>query len=559
MINNFILILIVQSIAALFFTFFGKILIEKTLNNSYNFSQKLKLSMSYFTGVTIFFSLYRFFGVFFNSFYSFIFTSILIIIVVLFDLKQSYFYSILNVKWKNYLLLFSSILILQFLFWAGSNESLNNSFSSIGSLHSIRYINIAKYIVSKNQIPLLNQNYGQSLLVTIPLFFNIGGSPFSLLYWLSISTFFLFILTNGFLTWLGLSSKSAKYGTVIVMIGNTALSFSHILVIDSGSPLLFNGYSDSIISVGTFVVFIIWFIFKLNNHFKYLYIESYLFLFFLAASWNIFAPQNIILVFLIFIFFIFKVFIKKLFSIKNLFLSCIFFVTISFIFSYTGGMLSSMKTVNDAVKISGVMKFSRNESVRSGLMPYLPYNYFNGKNWQTNDFFLGNREKIIDLKNEVIITKNKQTISELFFNFLFILELNLWLSLKILFFPLVALIFSISIRNVSENTMIQFNYFHLKYLNILLFTSGFLITYLFILSGYKWELTRFLIPGLYTSMIIFSIIFYNLKNKLIKYNYLFNTILLFIIMPAIIQSFIFIFLNLISTNKFLEKVIYILT
>ena len=98
MINNFILILIVQSIAALFFTFFGKILIEKTLNNSYNFSQKLKLSMSYFTGVTIFFSLYRFFGVFFNSFYSFIFTSILIIIVVLFDLKQSYFYSILIVN-----------------------------------------------------------------------------------------------------------------------------------------------------------------------------------------------------------------------------------------------------------------------------------------------------------------------------------------------------------------------------------------------------------------------------------------------------------------------------
>jgi hypothetical protein len=563
MISNFILILTLQSIAALFFTFFGKILLEKAINNSEIFSQRLKFSMSYFLGITIFLFLYRFLNIFINSFYSFLFSFVLIIIITIIDFKKSYFYSIINIKWKKYLIIFVSLLLIQFLFWIGSNESLNNSFSSIGSLHSIRYINIAKYIVSENEIPLLNQNYGQSLLTTIPLYFNIGGAPFSLFYWLSISTFFLFILTFGLLTWLGLSSKSAKYGSLIVMIGNTALSFTHILVIDSGSPFLFNGYSDSIISIGTFVVYIIWFIFKSKSKFKNLYLESYLFLFFLAASWNIYAPQNIIFTIIVFIFFIIKVFIKKQFSIKNLFLSFIFFVMTSLIFSFTGGMLTPKEKVKPGVNISGVMKFSRNEKVRSGIMPYLPYNYFNGKNWEINDFFLGNREKILNLKNEVAKTKKVQSISELFFQFFYIFELNLWVVIKILFFPLIglggSLLYNNLIRKNSEKGMVHFIFSYFMQLNFLLFISGFLITYSLILSGYKWELSRFLIPGIYTSMIIFTIIFYSLRHRLMLYNYLFNIALLMIIGPPILQSLFFIFLNLRHKNNFFEKVIYILS
>jgi len=563
MVNNFILILILQSIAALFFTFFGKILIEKILKNSNSFSQKLKFSISYFLGITFFLFLYRFFSVFFNSFNSFVFAIILIFTVCIFDFKRPYFFSIINVKWKNYLLLFVSILIIQFLFWVGSNESLNNSFSSIGSLHSIRYINIAKYIVSENEVPLLNQNYGQSLLATIPLHFNIGGSPFSLFYWVSISSFFLFILTYGLLSWLGLSLKSSMYGTLIVMIGNTALSFTHILVIDSGSPFLFNGYSDSIISIGTFILYIIWFIFNLKNNFKMAHFESYLLLLILAASWNIYAPQNIIFAILTFVFFILKFLIKKQFSIKKLLLSFIFFVTISLFFSYTGGMLASRATLNEGVKISGVMKLSRNENVRSGLMPYLPFNYFNGKNWQMNDFFLGNRDTILNLKNEVTKTKKTQTVSQLFFNFLYILEFNFWVSLKILFFPLFGLVISFLFKNIvrydSGKRDLHLFYFYFKYFNILLFIIGFLISYFLILSGYKWELTRFLIPGVYTSMIIFTIIFFSLKNRYTHYNYIFNLVLFFIIGPPVIQSLVFIFLNLISINLFLEKVKYILS
>ncbi len=125
-------------------------------------------------------------------------------------------------------------------------DSNLNWMASLGSLHSEKYAWVSNYINSCQQVPVLGQNTGHSILTSIAnLLF--GSHPYLFLYlWLVFSVFFLSFFTYGFLALYIKEHLLILGGVLIFMLGNTALSFTHVLVIDSGSPFAFNVYTDTL-------------------------------------------------------------------------------------------------------------------------------------------------------------------------------------------------------------------------------------------------------------------------------------------------------------------------
>ena len=432
-------------------------------------------------------------------------------------------------------------------------------------MHSLRYINISKYIVLVNSIPIINQNYGQSLLVSVPLFLHLKASLLSLLIWLSISTTFLIIGTYGILRLTGIDVKSAFRGVLIVFLGNTALSLTHILVIDSGSPFLIVGYTDTIASVGTFIIFIIWLMNQIEKNTSFSFIKAALFLLILVISWNIIAPQNIVLTYIILFYFIIRQYLLNRTFHKNLTFIAILFFIYSIIGTYTGGMLSSKK-IDPNIKIEGLMSLSKQNNNKIGIMPQIPYNFFNGEKWERANASLGTSES---LKENFELYKKTRSIfylKKFIIKSWWVFELNFWILLKIMFFPLLGL-FSLIILHKSKlifldnsNTKIYISKFLM--INFITFISGLALVFFVTLSGYKWELSRFLIPGIYLSMLSLGIAFsiFNKFLKNYKYTILINYILLLIIIfPPIYQSLYNIVINISNFSLFIKAVKIIFT
>ena len=525
-----------------------------------SYNKHITISASYFIGVTLFLSIYRILAIVFSNAYIALMSSLFLALLISFLLfmDKSFLAKFINnylkiTNPKNSLLIISLMIGFSFyifLYWCEPNSNISNPFSTIGTLHSIRYSNISKFIFKNNIVPFLNQNYGQSLLSTIHLFLINKGSLLSLFSWLISSLLFLIFGIFGIFKYFKYSLINSILSTSIVMIGTSSISLVPTLIIDSGFPYIFNGYSDTIISIGTFFIFLYWFLHNVNNNFFKPSFWSLLFLFILFTGWNIFAPQNIIVsVFLLFI----LLFNYKLNSNKFKYLFTIFSSVLLFAYigSNMGGMLFRSKLNKHTSTIQGNMTIVAPEK-KISIQPTQPYFIYGDSQWEPLDRSLGEDKPLKKSLNTFISNPTFLKFVTLFYRILWLIETNLWIMLKVLGIPIFGLI---SLLYLSKNhTRYKYLIPYIKYSLIILFL-GILISYSFSVSSYKWELTRFLIPGVFLGMISISFFLFNFNfNRKLVY---FFSILL--ILPHFLLSIRIIYNNfsqLFNLHNYFKMMMY---
>lgn len=492
MIDNLIYFLLVNTFLLLT-TIVGNEL-RKYFNVDIKGHKYINLSVCFYLGLIFSILIFRIISEFanINLTKNLILTLILLLFLkIIYKFTFGYKYSIKFISIHTIAFIFLGLLI--FLYWY-PNNNVDDSLSHIGSLHSVKYAWISNIISMCNNIPILGQNTGQALYVSL-LNLLFGNKPFlylsTLLVW---AQFFLILLVFGILNLFIDFKRSISYTTAI-FLGTSSLSITHILVIDSGSPLLMNGYTDTLI--GIFSIIALFYLYSFINACSY----KIMFLYVIILLVNFLsAPQNIIYILIInFIIFIMnynkKLRTKLLLHNLNTFLICLIGI-------YLGGMLtpSFLQTTLEG-NIHQTL-FSKNSVIGDGfkIIPGIPFFY---GSMSSGDWVFGNYSLLKSA--QAILTESSISFPNLFWT----LESIFINSIRILAIPLIGVFFLV--LNSSSNIYLNRDEFiKFRFLTILLFTLGFLINFFIAFNGYKWEFSRFLIPGYFLSFIAFCIFLENL-------------------------------------------------
>lgn len=391
-----------------------------------------------------------------------------------------------------------SFLILS-IYWL-QHSDLSNAFATIGSLHSVRYVELAQYMLINNYSPIIGQNSGQSTITYLSLLLGVNSGYVTLTIFLTASiifiSFIIYYLFNLFIK----NRNLSVFATLIFLTANTALSTNHILIIDSGSPFFVNGYTDTIIGIFTILSFILIYKFLYSLD-KIGYKEMLILLILLIGSFFS-APQNIIL-FTTLIGFLFVLKIYKKICIKHFKIITILIFFSSVIAIPQGGMLTPKK-LHENLNIPGMMSISSMDknsiSIAPGVFHYSQYiDTFHRDRYDSN---------IIEMAKSF---KNKDYRLVLLY-----LEDIFVMSLRMLFFPISGfiLLFLYSNKLIQDEENLYLVNF-IKISGVVFFAVGFLISFPIAISGHKWELVRFLIPGIVLGLFSFILIaFLSFKKRI---------------------------------------------
>jgi hypothetical protein len=358
----------------------------------------------------------------------------------------------------------------------GQSDDLNMH-TSLGSLHAGRYANIGLYIVEENRVPRLTQNYGQSLLVAGQLLLGVRGPLAVLASWLALSHAMFALLLYGLFRRFRLTPTMAGLGTFFVLFCNITLSTDYVYVIDSGSPLGFTGYTDTTAALATWLVFLFWLQQWLGADPAppgTLALPALL-----AYGWSLTGPQNIIIGAIV----IGALGLTNANAFRRQVLLGVVVVIAAGLGSAQGGMLLPGSWATQT-GLPGIM--TTQGTGQTGVMPEQAFAFQEGGriHWWFQvhgpDF---PRER-------------------------FYLETQLWMTLRLLFFP-VAGIVVLALRLASEPEVFdaKTRSFWTQVAIASLF-PGFVACFWFIYHGYKWELTRFLLPGVVTALVGLVIVVY---------------------------------------------------
>ena len=508
----------------------GIVLSEKSIILKENSSFYTKISTAYFMGMT-------FCLVILKSYYFIskhlilsnillIFTILLILIfkiknLVKFFYKYRFFFSLKKIIFS--FLIITLLFIFVFSVWFDDKYYNPEFINNVGSLHSGKYVWLSNFINTCNFIPILGQNTGQSILTYFTGFIFNHSKPYLYLYlWLTFTLCFLSIYLFSFLReYFFLKKKISLLGVLFIMFGGTALSFTHILVIDSGSPFILNGYSDTLF--GVFSVMIAYAIVSnIKEGRKLLPFDIFIILLLLGGNYFM-SPQNIIFFLGSLPFFLFDRSINLNLKIKFL---IIFFISLVY-FVPQGGMLTPT-FFQDKIESAEMLNLSSRANIEKGitLSPGYPFFYDGIQNWKSGQISLLHEAK-----------QMKKNLPTSLFSFIWIIEKVIINSLIVLFFPILGLVLAMCWQKMYNKVS---NKFHSREKVIFLtnYTSlalifGISFTFIFSINGYKWELTRFMIPFITFGMIAYFISLWNF----LKFRKIFYFLVLFsLIGPILSQS-----------------------
>lgn len=504
-----LLILMVLIIPA---TIVGTKILKKILEIS-NLNKFSIIACSFFIGLTFAISSYLLIAT--ESKNSFMAFWITLCILVILSAKDIVSYIKEKNKTINYKIIFSFICLFVVIFFIRMyefREIIPTVWGFAGSLHSGRYVNIATFIFNNNVIPSISQNFGQSILTVMTMYMGSLNPYLILNLWLTTISTMLVFLVFGFI---GLYTKSLRNkiaGTIVILFTHPALSLTFMLVWDSGSPVIYNVYSDSLMSLATILIFIL---FLQNSNKTFSIIHSILFIFSLSFYWVVGCPQTLILCIcgllgMIFIYYLSKLLRKiktnKLQNILNVtqiviinkkYLLIIFIIfTGSLLFShYNFGMLMSADIPKN--NIEGTMQAPASLTLDIGHMIHrLP-------EWT------GYRFSSIT-KNAIVNSKP--------YNIIWDIESSLWDSFRLMFFSWVGtiLMFFYLYKTKSEKqnlttmpnengvlTTVSIEKIKILFIfSSIIFVTSFILSFIF---SPKWELTRFLYIGIFLTSILLII------------------------------------------------------
>jgi hypothetical protein len=410
------------------------------------------------------------------------FLSIIVIVTAIFRSGRS---------GKYFMLLICSLLFLypvSFLLTTSTDDNLG-LYSSIGSLHTGKYVYFAEYLKICTDLPKVRHNLAQSNFAAV--ISHISGSNTALN--LMGALVFSKVAIAAFIYYLSHSIVGLKRGqTWIVLLVTTAgsfsLSMSHLLVHDSGNPLVLNGYSDVI-----FGIFAMLFVCTLFASDEFILLrKSMIILVPLNVTLLIGSPQVFLLISGLSVLFIL---VKQWRNIAAI--NALSVVIALLIWRDSTGIL--------ATGVANVFEF----------LPKTTYKWFSGELISPGiPYMIGSPGMQSSEINPKIIDVFKLLLSETDLQrMVWHLEIAIWLILKVLFWPLLGLFlgfllnFSTKFRERSgleENSYQILRKFGL--IGLLSFVLLFPITFFLKLGEMKWETTRFAFPAYVLLMFIMAAI-----------------------------------------------------
>jgi hypothetical protein len=510
----------------------GYILLTWSLKSAYDFPFSLRISSAYFIGIAFFVSmtpaLYTLLGRADLALWGTLLLSVCLCALFNKSLKP-FFYELFKKKSAIYvvaaLLLYTPIV---WIYWSPEAKDvggLNHPYAMVGSLHSVRYAWVANYISECISIPILGQNIGQSVLSFM------GGeisrkSPFVFLYlWLISTMFFLYIFFYGVISLYENRSGWVLSAVFMIMFGSTALSALYIPVMGSGSPFGLNGYTDTLFSVFSILIFLFFHTELQKKKTKFL---PPLVVVILICTANFFmAPQNIC-----YLFACIPVLIWNSRSAIQGMREPILWITallVSALVALPRGGTLTPKFMQSEIDYAGLMTAyvptDNTHDAGIGIYPGVPFKF--GKVHGSAPFV----EKLIKYKDNW--RENLEPV-------IWQLEQSFYTSLRVYFFPIIGLL-ALWFMSKSKEGSAEFasniarpSYKTLSALGGYTFIIGFVIAYSIQWNGYKWELSRLMIPGITIGMLGLSLCFLKfLKQQQKFYSYYF-VILIFITSAPIV-------------------------
>ncbi len=479
---------------SLLFVLSGWSVYRYSIIDAWDHPLSLRLGFGYFLGSSLFIVLYKCIASISNNALLSLGVSVLLLILLsavsVKKLPVKNMAVLLNYKVIIFLLI---VFIYIFNLWAHAQAIPVPMLEFSGSLHTGRYGNIAAYILSSNTIPCLSQNYAQSILSTVPMFLGFNNPFFALYTWLSVSVFVMTFTFYGFLKLFSINDTAAKVGTFVLMCGQTSLSLTYLGVIDSGFPLALNGYTDSINSVGSILLFFVWFSAYRNRKHGNLFL-ALLVPVILGIAWNLYAPQNIaVTLAMVGLFFLVDCIRKTEARQRGLLLSLVFLLSVV-LGARQGGMLAP-KSIIDNVNIPGVMAPYTATGKKINLFPGIPFFIARNKNYDCI-------YKLDVYKALSVIFRSKESInSGQRAQAIWTIETIAWESIRAIFFPFLGTVWLwFIIRKDAEKDgdckalekcELLSCFF---YVNLISFAVGFAIAFFLQISYYKMELSRFMLP-----------------------------------------------------------------
>lgn len=369
---------------------------------------------------------------------------------------------------------------------------------SLGSLHAGRYANLATAIVEGGSIPVVNQNYGQSLLAAALMLLGIKAPFLALHVWLTLSKVFFLFAVLGFFRHLGLEPKKAALAACLVYLGNTALSLTFVLVGDSGFPWAIVGYTDTLAGGATLLALAVCLMdpppaesYSGGRAATALALPALL-----GLQWQMQSPQNLLVL-------LPALGLLGLAAVKRgafpgrpvtAFVGAllVFFA----VGAFQGGMLTP-KSLLTTDRIPGLMLAASERP--TSFNPVYPNVRFSGP----QAVFFPNQQNFAGARNPSTP------------DFLFALESNLWDALRMAFFPLLGFTLGgwfLSRRGaLCPNCQAAGEDRSLRVFGALwlggaaLYATGFAFAFPISYHGYKWELARFFLPGYLAGMSLLAL------------------------------------------------------
>lgn len=368
--------------------------------------------------------------------------------------------------------------------WASGAKVMDH----FGSIHSGRSANLATWIVQFNHIPRIGQNSGQALLAAANLFLGAGHPTFSLMLWVAVTQTGLAFLLYGLFRLLKLPSGVALAGSSLTLLCNIALSSSHVNVLDTLSPVSFNGAQDSLASFGTLLAFLAWlccFMIQEMPLARALPIPMVL-----ALSWNLTGPQNIVLCGpLLFVLVARCALLRQRLGLRVAGVLGVFALC-AFCSSRLGGMLMPPRYIEDT-GLPHIM--STTTSYPTTVDPFCPFVVLESKGGLTD----------WDHMYRPYGEWEQRLAAAPIRAFLFWTETRFWETLRIFFFPILgmALATGIWLRRRELPPAIAGWLPILSISAVVLFVPGYLLCFTLRYHGYKWELSRFVFPGVLVGLV----------------------------------------------------------
>jgi len=395
----------------------------------------------------------------------------------------------------------ATLVLLALLLPAGT---ASGPFAMIGSLHSPRYASIAEFVARCDYLPRLGQNVGQSLLAFSSMAISGREQPYVALFaWLLVSLTAFAMFIHGLISLYVISPQRRILGTFIVMLGNTALSLVHVLVIDSGSPPILSGYSDPLTGTAVAILLLI---------FQSQWRKGTVTLWIgpisagMIAACCLSAPQTIVVAGA-WIAAAGGVSFLKRWKIPSAVVTSGVALALGLLIGVPQGGMLAPKAWTSGVQLPGIMTVQNADVAGDkrgvAIKPYLPFHVGDTDRWIMDKSLFNARERV----------KQNGGPTALWFT-----EQLLMTALRVLFFPALGIAALYWVREAAPERIVPGDDLVLPSLNLANAASialgvGFLLAFSIELNGYKWELVRFLIPGIILGMLCFAVSFCALLER----------------------------------------------